>query len=162
MVLDPFSAISLGGNIIQFIVFSFSILSETSEIYHSVNGAPSETLELQVVAEDLRQLIDPIRKARGAAQPSDPLSAILKDCDDVAIELLDLIQRIKGKDNTITPRAWKSLRMAVLAALKKEKRVDLEGRLRRLREEILFHSHIIIRCVDFLYHAIRINHIGII
>jgi hypothetical protein len=53
MVLDPVSTVSLGGNIIQFIGFSFSVSFEISEIYHSVNGATEETLELRIAAEDL-------------------------------------------------------------------------------------------------------------
>jgi hypothetical protein len=145
MVLDPLSAIGLAGNIVQFIDFSFSIISESCEIYRSADGACKETLELLVVVQDLKQLIDPIQKAPQNAYPKDAFSKVLFGCNDVATDLLDLINKIKGGNSS--SRAWKSVRQAIVASIKKDKRLDLEGRLVRLRQQLGFHIQLMIRYV---------------
>jgi len=49
-MLDPMSALSLAGNIVQFLDFSIYLVGKAHEIHKSVDGALSENLDAEVVA----------------------------------------------------------------------------------------------------------------
>lgn len=53
-MLDPFTALSLAGNIVQFVDFSSKLVNEASEIYRS--GSTKANDELETVTNDLIDL----------------------------------------------------------------------------------------------------------
>lgn len=53
MVLEPLSAISLAGNVVQFIDLCSKLLAEGWELYRSSAGATALNLELEKTAESL-------------------------------------------------------------------------------------------------------------
>jgi hypothetical protein len=53
-MVDPVSALSFTGNIIQFIDFSSKVISGSREIYRG--GLPGQYVDLKAVAESLREL----------------------------------------------------------------------------------------------------------
>lgn len=50
-MLDPLTALSLTGNLIQFIDFSNKLVSKSREIYRAADGTLSENLETEIVAK---------------------------------------------------------------------------------------------------------------
>jgi hypothetical protein len=62
MVLDPLTALSVAGTIVQFVDFSSKILSHTAEFYNSAEGALSTNEELELVTADLSNLLARLRR----------------------------------------------------------------------------------------------------
>jgi hypothetical protein len=56
MVLDPFSALGVAGNIVQFVDFSSKLFSNSREAYRSPNGATVENEELMKATRELQAL----------------------------------------------------------------------------------------------------------
>ena len=56
MVLDPFSALSLAGNIVQFFDFTLKVISVGSEVYESADGASSRNIELDEIFSSLKRI----------------------------------------------------------------------------------------------------------
>lgn len=56
--LDPFTALGLAGNLVQFVDFLYKLLSESKSLYASSIGASAENIILETVAKDLNLLTD--------------------------------------------------------------------------------------------------------
>jgi hypothetical protein len=140
MVLDPLSALSLAGNVVQFIDFCSSILSERRRIYQS-GAESSENIALKSVADSLRDF-----SARFKINPQNygqtdmrdqKLSAVLVSCEGVASELLQAAQCVKPQDGP--HKKWSSFRQAIASVWQKEKLLGMKSRLSFLREQITLH-----------------------
>ena len=55
--MDPLAALSLAGNIIQFVDFGGRLLGGAGEIYRSADGSLKVHDELELVATDLREQV---------------------------------------------------------------------------------------------------------
>jgi hypothetical protein len=56
MVLDPLSALSIAGNIVQFIDFGSKLLNSSREVYHSAEGLSSNHQHLEQITQSLIDL----------------------------------------------------------------------------------------------------------
>ncbi|KAE8444824.1 hypothetical protein EG329_014179 [Mollisiaceae sp. DMI_Dod_QoI] len=61
--MDPLTALSLAGNVIQFVDFARKLLSQGYELYKSTSGQLAADEELELVTSDLRDVIHKIQKA---------------------------------------------------------------------------------------------------
>ena len=61
--MDPLSALSLAGNIIQFVDFGAKLFAEGQELYKSEAGKLKADEELELVINDLSALVRKIQKA---------------------------------------------------------------------------------------------------
>jgi hypothetical protein len=142
MVLDPLSALSLAGNVVQFIDFTSSILSESRRIYQS-GAESSDNIALESVADSLRdfstrlKLKPPNEDASLLNGPDEKVFAVLGSCEEVASELLQAVQRVKPKDGL--HRKWNSFRQALATVWQKEKLLGMQSRLSFIREQITLH-----------------------
>jgi hypothetical protein len=68
-MLDPFTALSLAGNIIQFVDLGRSILVKSLEIYRS--GSTEASRQLEIVTKDLKALTREIDKEASQCPISD-------------------------------------------------------------------------------------------
>jgi hypothetical protein len=53
-MLDPLTALSLAGNIVQFVDFSTKLLAKGHELYKSADGTSVGYSELEAIAKDLQ------------------------------------------------------------------------------------------------------------
>lgn len=137
MVLEALSAIGLAGNIVQFVHFTWELISKSQEIYHSTSGLSAEHLELKVVSQSLQRLATQLEVYHGQKSS---LGILAKQCKDVANELLSAIQKLQGDDPRGHPeksKKWKSFRHALKCVWKMDHIVKLQSRLERLRNEIM-------------------------
>lgn len=92
--MDPLSALSIVGNLIQFVDFSSKLFKESRKIYYSATGASSEIRTLGSVSVQLAALSKSFTE-------EDLKSLNLKDvaiqCHGVAKELQVLVDRLKLK-----------------------------------------------------------------
>ncbi|KZM21496.1 uncharacterized protein EKO05_0006186 [Ascochyta rabiei] len=96
--MEGLAAVSLAGNILQFIHCSREILRTSREILAS--GAKAGYLDLEIIAEDLRSRADVIAvpqltDGEVTSQARDSLEALSLQCKDVADELLAVLARLK-------------------------------------------------------------------
>jgi len=150
MVLEPLSAISLAGNVVQFIDLCSKLLAEGWELYRSSAGATASNLELETTAESLGQLSDRIkfslelRTGVTDDQPSthkttnaeDALRNTAISCRRVADDLLKTLRdlRVKGPN-----KKWQSFRQPLRGIQKKEQIEQMSKRLSKYREELSLH-----------------------
>ena len=141
--MDPLRALSIAGNIVQFVEFGSKLLSQTQELYLSSRGLLAADHELHLVTSDLRALI---LKLRNDASPPEPgglqhdaeeISSDFGEVCDEAIALAgDILTRLDGMKVTGKHRAWKSLKQAIMASWSQRETENLTQRLSKLKEAL--------------------------
>jgi hypothetical protein len=141
MVLDPLTALSLAGNILQFIDFAAKVVSKCRGIHKSPDGVLPEDQELELVASDLARLSKrleeehwPKRETADEKSLHDLSNASIK----IANELLDRVTKHRAADGT-PHRKWRSLRDSFEKVWTKKELEALAARLAQLRSEISLH-----------------------
>ena len=142
MVLDPMSAISLAGNVVQFVDFTSRIVSKGRRVYLSAEGALPKNLELEVITNDLSQIAKSLRENEvNTAKLSNAEKALYTMADDsckIAEELLKRLDKLKVKSDA-KHRGWKSIRQALKSVWSKEKIDELSERLSLFRDQLQLH-----------------------
>lgn len=150
-IMDPLSALSVAGTIIQFVDFGTKMLSSGMELYKSTKGSltVSEELELvvgdlQAVFEKLRANADPEKSIPSAPSPQSEAEidehrdSFLEICNNatlIAEELLRKLNELKVKDGK--NRVWQTLRAAIRTAWSKNEISALRERLSSLSESLM-------------------------
>jgi hypothetical protein len=62
MVLNPLTAFSVAGTVVQFVDFSLKIFAKTRQIYRSAEGATKINQHLADTAQDLRNLVTKLQR----------------------------------------------------------------------------------------------------
>ena len=63
--MDSLTALSLAGNVVQFVDFGNKLLSQSRELYRSTQGSLAADDELHLVTADLSALILKLRNSSG-------------------------------------------------------------------------------------------------
>jgi len=145
MLMDPLTALSVAGTIIQFVQFGGQILNGSRQFYESASGALSVNEELEVITRDLSDLLFKLERPLGPSNPPDSLEKdaeyrgledIGAHCRKVANELLTRLNglKIRGKH-----QAWKSLQHAIKAAWAQREVDELDKRLVGFRRSLETH-----------------------
>ena len=136
MALESLAALSLAGNIVQFVDFGCRLFSKSRELYGSSDGVLAENAELENVANSLTALSKGLRVESSQAQPESidytNLKALAKDCEKIATELLEALRELKVKNHheklqcfrTALKRIWRSEKIENIS-----KRLDRSSRL---------------------------------
>ena len=138
--MDPLTALSAAGTVVQFVDFSIKILSSTRKIYHSVSGNLPAHEELEYVTTDISRLAARLKKPcdqeEGIEPTSPELQEICKKCDEVA---QDLLQRLKHLKTDKKKNALQSLRGALLASWARKDLNELVTRLNTYKQSVQTH-----------------------
>jgi hypothetical protein len=143
--MDPFTALSLAGTIVQFVKFGSKLLSTTQELYRSTVGSLDVNQTLELVTADLHSLIAkskqsfrvtnevrPLTKEEQAGQET--FHAICAEATKIAGELIRRLEKLKVKN--AKHRKWESLLLAVKSAWSKEEVDSLNQRLASLKKSL--------------------------
>lgn len=142
--MDPLTAVSLTGNVIQFIDFSAKVVSLGREIYTSSSGSGHVPVELGSIIRDLSKLhnsfrytlpSDPNKRSEEENNPIDPTT----QCDPIHEELQNVLKELQVRGEY---RKWKAFCAAVKSVWKENEINDLGTRLSNLQNQI--NSHIIV------------------
>jgi hypothetical protein len=149
MVLDPFTAIGLAGNIVQFVDYSSKLISSTYEIYKSSTGSSGNQVYLEGIATRLLELNHALDQPKliGTNWYDKPLDELRKECLQDTQALLGLIKALRAKKDS----KWSSFRKALRNTWEKEEIDRLEGRLKDHRSEIAAHLVAMLRYVIFSF-----------
>lgn len=152
--MEPLIALSLASNVIQIIDFSAKIVSEGQKIYRSAEGTIAENEEAEIVAKDLNQLNENLRRSLKDSEHTQTLSdddqslvVLCEKCEAIARELLDKLDKVKvsGKH-----RKWKSAFQALKNVSSNDDLEHLASRLETYRSEITLHTVVSLRYTLFL------------
>jgi hypothetical protein len=141
--MDPFTALSIAGCIVQFVDFASKVVSKGNQIYRSNDGSLAENTDLEVVTTDLLLLQAKLKCSLpmgGAASEStacDPALASLMGASEELAEML--LQRLNMAKAQGRYRRWKSLRQALKSVSSKDEVDGMAKRLSMFREELQTH-----------------------
>lgn len=75
-LMDPLTALSVAGTIVQFADFGCKLLSGYRELYKSTSGTLAANEEIELVTVDLQAVV---LKLRRSVCPKDPSNSLIKD-----------------------------------------------------------------------------------
>lgn len=127
--------IGLVGNIVQFVDFSGKLISKSTELYRSSEGALAEHIDIEAAANHLVVLNSKLKDA-ATTTGDGALESLCISCSTAADNLLAALDKVKVKDKQ---HKWKSIRKALKSIWSKQEIEDLERQLARFREELSFH-----------------------
>ena len=142
MVLDPLSALSLAGNVLQVVDFSTKVICQATRLYQSTTDTVDVYSELDLVISDFTKLCDLVEypsspdKGSHSTENDLALQSLCKACRQIALEVLERLNALKLRRSKGESRAWASLNSALMWHWKKEKREDLVRRLSIIREQV--------------------------
>ncbi|KAL2068281.1 hypothetical protein VTL71DRAFT_16379 [Oculimacula yallundae] len=151
MLLDPLTALSLAGTVVQFVDFTTKVLAKGAEIHRSLDGTLTENREVESITKDLlslnKRLVTSIRRNGDGSVGTKPsnkqlsldeqaLESIADACSDIARELLAQLEPLKLQGER---KRWKSLYKVLKSAWGKKEIDDLLERLDRYRDELELH-----------------------
>jgi len=136
---EGLAAIGLAGNIIQFISFSFVLVSKTKELHQSGSGALAKNVDLSIIAQDIRSF-----HSRLASNGHSPMRLFdtARRCDAIAGELLDAVTKLQHKHGPASgnaPTRWQSFRRALKSLWGEAHVEELKARLSALRDQVTMH-----------------------
>lgn len=142
--LTALAAISLAGNVAQFVDYALKVVSKRKEAYRSVDGVTDENSDIERVTGEL---LASSRKLSGSladcgVKPNDSaaiqedtgLIAIAQSCEKIAGSLLNLLDTFKIEHGKL--RRLRSLGQALKAAWKKDEVEELEATLRSYQRQL--------------------------
>jgi len=141
MVVDPFSALGVAGNIVQFLDFGSKLVSKGREIYSSADGSSITNVELEIISQDLHEITDslastpPFNSIQISNLGDDEMRRLATSCKTVAEQLLGVVRDLKV-DETCKHRRWKSFRQALKSVWKDGDIQSLQDRLDGFRGQL--------------------------
>jgi molecular chaperone GrpE (heat shock protein) len=111
-MLDPLTAISLAGNIVQFVDFTAKVISKTRELARSTHGTTQEAYNAEIVIRDLlklsEQLKDGARAASAVPQTDDDkvLEELCNGCISLSERMLKRLEKLKLGEGAGKRRAF--------------------------------------------------------
>lgn len=97
MAIDPLTSLSLAANILQFLNFTWKLLSESRATYHSATGSSDDHINLEKIVKTLHPLVANLIISNSA---SDELKDVATTCQEVSAKLLGALKEleIEGKN----------------------------------------------------------------
>ncbi|KAJ5626257.1 hypothetical protein N7510_002566 [Penicillium lagena] len=143
--MDPLTAISLAGNILTFIDFSYKVIHGANEVLSTSNGMTPENERLSILVKDLNVVTqDLVTNIPARTENEKQLCALAANCHALSGELYQILRRLKVGDKK---SKWEGL-MVKWHSMRKEKDIDLiERRLNGYRSQILIRLQVMFRYV---------------
>jgi hypothetical protein len=133
MSVDPLTALSVAGTIVQFVDFGTKLISRSKELYQSVDGALGVNKELEKIVEDLSKLLVKLQRpvrlkntSSGNDLDEDALESLCTACRNVANEMLKRLEGLKVNGNN---GRWKCFGKALKSAWSRHELETLRRRL---------------------------------
>ncbi|KAG4418327.1 hypothetical protein IFR04_008536 [Cadophora malorum] len=142
--MDPLTALSVAGTIVQFVDFGTKLLTHATELYQSSRGTLRSNDEIELVTTDLRGLITKLRQPchseRDIELSSDDVlqqATFQKLCDEatkLAEELVERLDKLKVRNGK--NKIWHSLKQAIEAVWSEKEMAEIRKRLLSFRDAL--------------------------
>lgn len=139
MVLNPFSALGLASNIVQFVGFSCKLIAECRTIYHSATGSTDENSTLHGIASDLKRMSEALDVSgqRDATPAMVELKLLAVECKRFANEMLNALEKLQAKN----PQSkWQSFKAALRQVWSQEQVQKHASQLTALQNQLLIRT----------------------
>ena len=133
--MEALGVVGLVGNIIQFVDFSGKLVSKSIQLYHSCDGAPVESIEIEEATKHLLRLNKTL-KDNATTVGDGALWSLCLSCRETAIDLLEALDTVKVKGRQ---QKWESIRKALRSVWSKEEVKRLEQRLAKIKDDLNLH-----------------------
>lgn len=144
--MEPFSALGLACNIVQFVDFSCKLFSSTSAIYRSASGAAPAVRDATAIARTLHDLSSRLVAQTAAAGQDESMNGLLNElasnCRDASAELISALDGLRART---TNSQWSSFKAALLTIMKSDQIKKLEERLELYRRQVIMALEILQR-----------------
>ena len=141
--MDPITAIGLAAAVIDFVGFSWGLVTGAREIYRSANGTLDENKHLEDIMGDLDSIADDLNETSpGGTRAERAIKQLAKDCQAESAALLVILGTLKVRGKKTV---WKSLKAKFESLLAKEDVDELKGRLQEYRSEITTNLILVLR-----------------
>lgn len=137
--MDPFTALGLAGNVLQFIEFTSMVINQVGEIRQ--HGNPASVVELDTVTRDFDVLARKLAAATTVGEPSclsqddQAIVDMSRDCASLATQLSASVSKVNGQPGQST---WRTLRQALRTIWTEKEMSALARRLSMIREQLQF------------------------
>ncbi|KAJ4287002.1 hypothetical protein N0V90_012883 [Kalmusia sp. IMI 367209] len=138
--MDPLTIVSLAANIIQFVEFSYKLVTGTYDIAQSSTGRHTHYEDVDTVAQSVKRLHEHTFALSGASLNLNTLSRrernilpLREACVRVGNELIGHLDQLKLSG---VRSRWKTMRAALLSLMKEQQIKELENRLFTLQSQI--------------------------
>jgi len=152
--MDPVTAISIAGSVVQFVSFAFQLIAKTKDINESAARQSKETEKLDAVYSHLLAL----RSRLAVSSERDPrlelgdgadeaaatiakhvfaINDLSRSCEADCLKLLDIIRKLQSISGP--SGKWRSFRAAMATMLKSSEMEDLEDRLHKTQTTLTLH-----------------------
>ncbi|KAJ4298133.1 hypothetical protein N0V90_006032 [Kalmusia sp. IMI 367209] len=143
--MDPLTAVSLAGTIIQFVDFSAKLFSEGKELYRSADGALEENVKIENVTSEFQSICRNLQDKNAptttpgtrsiADAHTNALHNLASNCIVESDKLTKLFRGLQVPKDT-THRTWHAIRQSIRAALKKEEIARLRSTLDMFQQQV--------------------------
>jgi hypothetical protein len=141
--MDPITAVGFAASILQFIDFSWGVITGTYEVYKSATGTTLENAHINTVVNDLERVTDGlISDIEGKTKHEKELCKLADKCHNLSQDLSKILKKLQiSEENS----KWKSLKVKI-ASMRKEKEIaSIENRLDKYRSQILVRVNFMLR-----------------
>lgn len=151
--MDPFTALGIAGNVIQFVDFAWKLVIGSRTIYQSSEGASENNLVLRVILADVSLLTDKMTIAGN--DPS--LDNIIRECKTISARLIELLQKlsVNGKKTK-----WRCFAVAMKEVWSKDEISELSSRLAKLQNQLTIHLQWVLMQVPIFPCRITVSSLG--
>ncbi|CAN9080965.1 unnamed protein product [Alternaria alternata] len=140
MVLEVFAALSLAGNIVQFVDFGGKLFTKARQVHHSADGTTEDYQDLEAATERLKNLrkdllssANTVSLASNTTSDETELASLAKDCASLACEFTNLLEKLKGRGRT---GKWGSFLQAIRMALNETEVNFAKPRLKQFQSRV--------------------------
>lgn len=138
-IMDPFSALGLASNVVQFIDFIWTLISETRRIVKSDDGLKGDHRTLETIVAGVQEYANAVSPSPGS---SPQLKQLARECSSISAELLSALAALKVYDQKTH---WTSF-LAALKQIWKQGKIDkLSNRLFKAQSQVATHMQLIMR-----------------
>ena len=152
-MLDPLTALSIAGAVVQFTDFGIKLASHVKETCESTDGVFTKYAEYETVAEDFGRLCAQIKPSSPVGSNEPPskddlmLQKLVSDAENISEELLALLRDLKAKEKE---SKLENFRLALKSVLKENQIENISRRLEKIRAQV--NTNILVKmryaCID--------------
>ena len=141
--MDPVTAFSLAGTILQFIDSGSRFIGLTWRLYRTGSG-PGDLPELTMLTKHLGQVLDILSPSSSSSSAGDGLFQLAGECKEVGSQLLSVLQTLRVSH----PRKRDALKLAFQMICKEDDIKSFQSRLDGFRAQFNLHLLVTLRLVD--------------
>lgn len=135
--MDPLSALSLAGTVVQFIQAAGSLITSTQQIHRSVSGASEDIEWLDATYGSLSKFNDELLQGCQTGGIDIEIKSLAETCRSDCQQLMTIVENVKLRKGR-KRRWWISTKKAVRQAWKHDEIARIEQRIASVQRTIVF------------------------